>query len=171
MYKRQVLIVDEIGKNYSGTGMDPNVTGRHVTPYCSGGLRVQRIAVLRMSGKSHCNGYGIGAADCTTQAVYRTLDLRAMYINGLTCGEMGPCRIPCVWETEKLAIQAAVRMCEGIGRQGPRMIRIPNTLSLEKIMVSENLRAEVEKNPRLEIRGEPENFIFGEDGCLSSSIG
>lgn len=73
-----VLIVDEIGKNYSGTGMDPNVTGRHVTPYCSGGLRVQRIAVLRMSGKSHCNGYGIGAADCTTQAVYRTLDLRAM---------------------------------------------------------------------------------------------
>ena len=166
-----VLIVDEIGKNYSGTGMDPNVTGRHVTPYCSGGLRVQRIAVLRMSGKSHCNGYGIGAADCTTQAVYRTLDLRAMYINGLTCGEMGPCRIPCVWETEKLAIQAAVRMCEGIGRQGPRMIRIPNTLSLEKIMVSENLRAEVEKNPRLEIRGEPENFIFGEDGCLSSSIG
>ncbi len=89
-----VLIVDEIGKNYSGTGMDPNVTGRHVTPYCSGGLRVQRIVVLRMSGKSHCNGYGIGAADCTTQAVYRTLDLRAMYINGLTCGEMGPCRIP-----------------------------------------------------------------------------
>ena len=52
-----------------------------------------------------------------------------------------------------------------------RVIRIPNTLSLEKIMVSENLRAEVEKNPRLEIRGEPENFIFGEDGCLSSSIG
>lgn len=54
-----VLIVDEIGKNYSGTGMDPNVTGRHVTPYCSGGLRVQRIVVLRMSGKSHCNGYGM----------------------------------------------------------------------------------------------------------------
>ena len=161
-----VLIVDEIGKNYSGTGMDPNVTGRHVTTYCSGGLQAQRIVVLRLSPKSHRNGYGIGAADCTTQAVFRSLDLESMYINGLTCGEMGPCRIPCVFGSEKLAIQAAVRMCETLGPAGPRIIRIPNTLHLEELLVSANYLEEVQNHPRLELVAPSHEFIFHADGNL-----
>lgn len=161
-----VLIVDEIGKNFSGTGMDPNVTGRHITPYCSGGLRSQQIAVLRLSEKTHHNGYGIGAADCTTERVYQALDKESMYINGLTCMEMTCCRIPCVFENDRLAIQACVKMCTGIGPAGPRIIRLSNTLQVEELLVSENYVEEVLENPRLEIVGEPFPFAFDADGFL-----
>ena len=165
-----VLIVDEIGKNYSGTGMDPNVTGRQVTPYCSGGLRAQKVAVLRLSSKSHGNGYGIGAADCTTQAVYRSLDLNAMYINGLTCLAAGPCHIPCVFDSERLAIQAAIRMCEDLPPSGPRVIRIANTLNLETILVSENCLEEVQAHPQLEAAGAPFSLSFSPTGQLLSPV-
>lgn len=161
-----VLVVDEIGKNYSGTGMDPNVTGRHLTPYCSGGLRSQAVAVLRLSPKSHHNGYGIGAADCTTTALCRDLDTEAMYINGITCGLIGPCAIPPAFASERLAIQAAVRLCQDLGPLGPRIIRIPNTLALEEIQISANCREEILAQPRLEILGDPFPWPFDSTGNL-----
>lgn len=163
-----VLIVDEIGKNFSGTGMDPHVTGRHVTPYCSGGLRSQSLVVLRMSPKSHRNGYGIGAADCTTRALCQDLDLDAMYINGVTCGAIGPCAIPPMFDSECLAIQAGIKLCHGLGPDGPRIIRIANTLSVEEIWVSENYLEEVRAHPRMEILGGPLPPAFGPGGELLS---
>lgn len=162
-----VLIVDEIGKNFSGTGMDPNVTGRHLTPYCSGGLRSQSLVVLRISPKSHRNGYGIGAADCITEALRRELDLEAMYVNGLTCNLLGPCAIPPVFENDRLAIQAGVSLCQGFGPEGPRVIRIANTLSLGEIMVSENYQKAIQNNPRLEILDGPLSLEFDSNGTLA----
>lgn len=161
-----VLIVDEVGKNFSGAGMDPNVTGRAVTPYASGGLRSQQIAALGLSEKTHRNGYGIGVANCTTQRVFRELDLDAMYINGLTCLAMDCCKIPCVFDNDRLAIQACIKMCENLGPQGPRVIRIKNSLQIEEIMVSENLLDEVCKTPGLSVVGEPFVLPFDDAGFL-----
>lgn len=161
-----VLIVDEIGKNYSGAGMDPNVTGRHLTPYASGGLRSQQVVVLGLSEKSHHNGYGIGVADCTTVRVFRELDLQSMYINGITCLEMTGCRIPCVYDNDRLAIQASIKMCAGLGTAGPRIIRIRNTLQLEMIQVSENYAAELQDVPELSVAEGPEDLRFDREGWL-----
>lgn len=161
-----VLIVDEIGKNYSGAGMDPNVTGRHLTPYASGGLRSQQVVVLGLSEKSHHNGYGIGVADCTTVRVFRELNLQSMYINGITCLEMTGCRIPCVYDNDRLAIQASIKMCAGLGTAGPRIIRIRNTLQLEMIQVSENYAAELQDIPELSVAEGPEDLRFDREGWL-----
>ena len=80
-----VLIVDEIGKNFSGDGMDPNVTGTFATPYASGGIRAERICVLDLSPESHGNGMGSGMASAITKRVFDQLDLTTMYLNGFTC--------------------------------------------------------------------------------------
>lgn len=161
-----VLVVDEIGKNISGAGMDPNVTGRNLSPECTGGLQSQQLAVLRLSPKTHGNGYGIGAADCTTEQVFRQLDLDAMYVNGLTCKGITPCRIPCVFRNDRLAIQACIKACESIGPDGPRVIRISNTLNVETIQISENYRREIAGDPRLEAQGEPFSLSFNQEGNL-----
>lgn len=162
-----VLIVDEIGKNYSGAGMDPNVTGRHLTPYASGGLRSQQVVVLGLSEKAHHNGYGIGVADCTTDRVFRELDLESMYINGITCLEMTGCRIPCVYDNDRLAIQAAIKMCTGLNADGPRIIRIRNTLQLETIQVSANYREELARSPGLTVVSQPADMQFDQEGRLT----
>lgn len=164
-----VLIVDEIGKNFSGTGMDPNVTGRAVTPYAIGGLRSQQVAVLGISDKTHGNGYGIGVANFTTQRVFRELDLDAMYINGLTCLAMNCCKIPCVFDNDRLAIQACIKMCENLGPEGPKVIRIKNTLQIEEIMISENYLDEICEMPGLSVVSEPFSMVFDNAGFLVNS--
>ena len=150
-----VLIVDEIGKNYSGVGMDSNVTGRHATPFSEGGLRAQRVAVLGLSEKTHHNGYGLGLADCTTSQVIEELDEEAMFVNALTTGISSASMIPLAFDTPERAVKACIRMCTGIEENGPRIIRIPNTLHLEKILVSVNLADAVRRTPCMELEGTP----------------
>lgn len=162
-----VLIVDEIGKNFSGTGMDPNVTGRHATPYSVGGFRSQQVAVLGLSEKTHRNGYGIGIANSTTQRVFHELDLESMYINGLTCLEMNCCKIPCVYDNDRLAIQACIKMCINIGPRGPRVIRIRNTLQIEEIWVSENYVDELDQIEGVSVIGPVAPMEFDKEGFLA----
>ena len=161
-----VLVVDEVGKNFSGSGMDPNVSGRQITPFCSGKLRSQQAAVLRLSEKTHRNGYGIGAANFTTMRAFHSLDLPSMYINGLTCRGGDCCHIPCVMDSDRLAIQACIRMCSDIGASGPRIIRIANTLQIQEILVSENYAEKIDSNPRLTILDGPYDLPFDPCGNL-----
>lgn len=161
-----VLIVDEIGKNYSGDGMDPNITGTFCTPYATGGIDAQRVVVLDLSEETHGNGIGLGYASATTKRVFEKLDLASMYPNAITCTVLGGVRIPIIMESDKEAIQVCIKTCNEIDKTRPRIVRIPNSLHLEHIMLSEDYLEEIKGIENIEIESEPMDLPFDEDGML-----
>lgn len=161
-----VLIVDQIGKNFSGDGMDPNITGTFCSDYATGGIQAQRVCVLDLSPETHGNGIGLGYSSATTKRVFDQLDLPSMYLNAITCTVLGGVRIPIVMESEKEAIQVCIKTCNEIDKANPRIVRIPNSLHLEEIMVSESYREEVLAHPYMEIQEEAKELLFDEDGNL-----
>lgn len=164
-----VLIVDEIGKNYSGTGVDPNITGTFSTPYASGGVKVQRTCFLNLSEESHGNGLGVGLASAITKKIFDALDAEKMYPNCITSTVLASARIPCVVANDKEAIQICILTCNEIDREHPRVIRIPNSLHVGKIWLSESYYEEVRAGtyPGLTAEGLPEELRFDEAGNLS----
>lgn len=161
-----VLVVDQIGKNFSGDGMDPNITGTFCTPYASGGIKSQRVCVLDLSPETHGNGIGLGYASATTKRVFEQLDLASMYPNAITCTVLGGVRIPIIMESDQEAIQVCVRTCNEIDKNNPRIVRIPNSLHIEHIWLSEAYWEEARANPNLTVESELEEFPFDEDGNL-----
>jgi hypothetical protein len=161
-----VLIVDEIGKNYSGTGVDPNITGTFSTKYASGGVKVQRTAMLDLSEESHGNGLGTGLANAITKRLFDKLDLEKMYPNCITSTVLESARIPCVVASDKEAIQICIRTCVDIDKEKIRIVRIPNSLHIELIMLSEAYYDEMKNYPNLVIESEPKYMEFNEEGNL-----
>lgn len=161
-----VLIVDRIGKNFSGDGMDPNITGTFCTPYASGGIKAQRVCVLDLSPETHGNAIGLGYSSATTKRVFDQLELTTMYLNAITCTVLGGVRIPIIMESDKEAIQVCIRTCNEIDKSNPRLVRIPNSLHLEYIMLSEAYYDEAKENPALEIVSQPEFLPFDLEGNL-----
>jgi hypothetical protein len=165
-----VLVVDVIGKNVSGTGMDTNIVGRMmirgVPEFARPDVRI--VVVLDLTEESHGNGAGIGLADVLTLRAARKLDLRATYINGLTSGIGGVQRVklPMFLPTDVDAICAGI-LCCGRGDPGAaRVVRIKNTLEVGELEVSESLLEEVRADPRLEVLGEPARLPFDAEGNL-----
>ena len=164
-----VLVVDEIGKNISGDGMDPNISGRFCTDCASGGINAQRVAVLSLTEASHGNANGIGLADVTTRRMLNQMDFEATYPNTITNKITETMKIPMVMESDKLAIQMAVRTCLGIDEAAPRVIRIKNTMKMEYIEISESLLEDARKNPAIEICSEAVPLPFdAQDNLLGS---
>jgi hypothetical protein len=161
-----VLVVDRIGKNFSGDGMDPNITGTFCTPYATGGIEAQRVAVLDLSDETHGNGIGLGYASATTQRVFDKLDLASMYPNAITCTVLGGVRIPIVMESDREAIQVCLKSCNEIDHRAPRMVRIPNSLHLEHIQLSEVYWDQAAHTEGLTIESQPEELPFDENGDL-----
>ena len=161
-----VLIVDEMGKNISGTGMDANVLGRFSSAEIADRHTMQRIAVLDLTEKSHGNGHGMGLADVCTRRLFDKLDLEQTYPNPLTARVPLAGKIPLIMKNDQRAIQAAIKTCWDISEKAVRVVRIKNTLQLEEIEVSESLLKEVEKQSRLEIVGPAIPMIFDADGNL-----
>lgn len=160
-----VLIVEEIGKEIAGTGMDPNVIGRFTTPYCSGGPDIDKIAVLNLTAASHGNGYGLGLADYTTKKVFDQFDFMTTYPNSLTNGVTLPVKIPMVLQNDEQAIKTAVKCCHGPAG-AVRLVKIKNTLALQDIEISEALKADAERCPHVEIIGGPYELAFDREGQL-----
>jgi len=152
-----VLVVDELGKNISGTGMDTNVIGRlpipGQPPPASPVINV--IVVLDLTPETHGNANGMGLADITTARFASKVDFRATYLNALTAGLVGLCKgaLPIVLPTGRAAIAAAIRACGRADPAGARVVRIKNTLHLEHLLVSPPLLPEVAANPDLELLG------------------
>jgi hypothetical protein len=161
-----VLIVDKIGKNYSGDGMDPNITGTFCTPYASGGIKSQKIVVLDLSDESHGNAAGMGMADISTQRLFEKVDLEKTYPNGLTSTVLTNLKIPVILKSDKEAIQAAIKTCNEVDKKSVAIIRIPNTLQLEYIYISEVLYKKAKTMPGIEILEEPRPIVFNEQGNL-----
>jgi hypothetical protein len=170
-----VLVVDEMGKNVSGTGMDTNIIGRMlirgVPEFARPNVRI--IVVRDLTDESHGNGAGIGLADVMTRRGALKLDLRATYINGLTSGIGGVQRVqlPIIMPTDVDAICAGVLTCGRGDPENVRLVRIQNTLEVGTIEVSESLLDEVRANPRLEVIGEARPFVFVVDGNLPVTAG
>ncbi|MFC4768055.1 lactate racemase domain-containing protein [Effusibacillus consociatus] len=157
-----VLVVDEIGKNISGDGMDPNITGRYGTPYASGGPQVNRIAVLGLTEKTHGNANGIGLADVTTRKVFESIEWEKGYANALTSTVVSMVKLPMFLETEELAVKAAIKISNLFDLSKVRLVRIHNTLELENIWISESLIPEARANEDIEILTEPVPMHFSE---------
>jgi hypothetical protein len=136
-----VLVVDSMGKDLSGTGMDAHVIGRRfLTGEQEPDLpRIKRIAVLRLSAGSKGNAYGIGLADVTTQALVQGMDLASMQANALTSTFIERVRVPLALPSDRQAVEAAVSTCNHPDLQTLRLGRIRNTLRLEELYVSESL--------------------------------
>ena len=166
----ELLIVDECGKYFSGNGMDPNVSGKFPTPYASGGIESQHIVALDIDEASHGNAQGLGLASATTVRAVKKLDLDAMYVNGITCKMLYGCEIPPFMNNDREAIQMGLAMCVDYDEAHPRIVRIPNTLHLEHIMLSEAYYDEARRNPDLIIESEPAPLAFDADGKLAFNL-
>jgi hypothetical protein len=155
-----VLVVDELGKDISGDGMDPNITGRYATPYASGGPEVTRIVVLGLTDRTHGNANGLGMADVTTRKVFDQIEWEKGYANALTSTVINTVRVPMCLDTEELAVKAAIKTCNTFDMSQVRLIRIHNTLELKEIWISESLLPEARENKNIEIVSDPADMDF-----------
>jgi hypothetical protein len=160
-----VLMVDEIGKNFSGDGMDPNITGTFATPYGSGGVKAETRIVFALSEETHGNATGLGTADFTTLKVLREFDPVTTYTNSMTAHISLVGKMPIVLPDEYTAMRMAIHMVTRPGaRDAPRVVHIDNTEQVEFIHVSEALWPEVEADERLAFSGEPFAYAFDAGG-------
>ena len=166
-----VLIIDEIGKNISGEGMDPNVTGRPGSrlPGFSSAPTIQKIVVLDVTPESHGNGVGIGLADITTRRFVEKIDLGAIYTNAITATILDPAKLPLIMDSDKEAITVALKTCNRITPDSVRIVHIINTLELHRIWVSPALLEEVENNGAVSVAGVEAPMSFDASGRLLSA--
>lgn len=161
-----VLVVDEIGKNISGDGMDPNVVGRYPTPYAHGGPDVTKIVILDLTNETEGNANGLGTADFTTRYCVDKVDYDKIYANGLTSTVVSPTKIPTTLANDREAIQAAIKTSNILDFTKVRMVRIKNSLEVGTIEVSEALLEEVSANSHLEVVSESYSLEFNQEGNL-----
>lgn len=161
-----VLVVDRIGKDISGDGMDPNITGRFAVPYIEGDIKVQHIAVLDLTEETHGNCNGLGLADVTTKRCVDKIDVDCTFPNVVTSTVLCTPKIPLFTHSDQSCIQIALRTCNYIDREHPRIVHIQDTMNLEEIYISEAMLEEAQANEHIEVLSEPEAWPFDADGNL-----
>jgi hypothetical protein len=160
------LIIDEIGKEISGSGFDTNVVGRYHSAWISGGPKITRLLILDISAKSKGNGNGLGMADFTTRRAAEKFDFTQTYPNTLTATLTGGVKIPMVLPNDRQAIQSCIKTCNLFDWNAARIARIHNTLCLTEIEVSENILPDIANDSRFEVLGEPYELAFNAEGNL-----
>jgi hypothetical protein len=163
-----VLVVGELGKNYSGTGMDPNVIGRQRVETMPDLPRpvVTRLAVLDLSDETRGNAVGIGLADLTTERLVSRIDHEPMRVNSLTSNFLTRARVPLALPTDRDVIAACLDTCWRTERAEARMALIPNTLELATFWVTPPLAGEVEAHPSLAFETDFRPIPFDPGGVL-----
>ncbi len=160
-----VLVVGCVGKDISGMGMDPNITGRFTTNI-EGELKANKIVVLDLTFGTCGNAVGLGMADVTTERVLHKLDLDATWINALTSTLLQSVRIPVFMLNDRQAIQLAVKTCNCADSAQVRIAWIHNTRDLETIYVSEALWSDIAIQSEFIQSGELEAVPFDSMGNL-----
>jgi len=163
-----VLVVERMGKEISGVGMDTKVLGRRLIrgEQEFGGVRINRVMVLDLSDVSYGNAVGIGLADATTQRLVDKIDRQATCANMVHTGFWERGKIPLTFADDREAIAAAVSMGTRWEPGQVRLVRIRDTLHLDRLQVSEALLEEVRRHPRMEVVGEPQEMAFDASGRL-----
>src|SRR3954454_7424608 len=166
-----VVVVDEMGKNISGSGLDTNVIGRMMIRGSEEfeRPRIANLAVLDVTDSSHGNAIGVGLADFIPFRILEKIDLRSAYVNAMTSGLGGPQRgqIPIALPTDRDAVAAALLTCGRADLENARVLRVHSTLDLERLLVSQSLREQVEADDRLSITGDPVPLGFDTDGVIA----
>ena len=166
--KCDVLVVDKIGKNISGDGMDPNISGRFVLPqYCSGGIQAEKVVILDITDETHGNAQGIGLAEVTTRRLVNRMKLEMTYPTGVTNTFLHLMKIPMIMDNDQEALQLALMCCpDAEDHDNMKLIRIPNTAHIGEIEISEGLLPLAKANPDIEILTEPYDLPFDAQGNL-----
>lgn len=163
-----LLIVDWVGKNISGTGMDTNVIGRMMQNFEPEPAKpaILRIFVRNLTEESDGNATGIGLADFTTTRLVNQIDRHATYMNGITA--LGPqkSKIPFYYDTDREAIEVALSTIGITEPEDARVIRIESTLKLTELDISEALLEDAQLHSSLEVIGETQPFRFDANGNL-----
>jgi hypothetical protein len=160
-----VLIVDAIGKNISGAGMDPNVIGRgvHGERMLMCPSTVRTIYARDLTPESHGNATGIGLADVVSSRLVAAMDPAITYTNALAAMKIVPVRVPFHFGTDRECLAAAFRLA-GVGPERARVLRIRDTLALGDVVCSENYLDEIRGRDDLEVVGEPQPWLFDGPG-------
>jgi hypothetical protein len=164
--KFDILIIDQIGKDISGDGADPNISGTFATKYAFGGPKFERYVVLDLSSKSHGNAIGMGMADISTKRLFDKIDFDACYPNALTSTVLSGVKVPFIAKNDELAIKAAIFSCAKCNKENPRIVRIKNTSHIEEIMISEALIEEAQNNENIILMDQPKVLPFDNEGNL-----
>jgi hypothetical protein len=163
-----VLIVEWMGKDFSGTGMDTNVIGRY-------GVEgepdppepdVRYLVVLDLTEASHGNAIGVGLADLTTERLFRKIDQQAFYLNASTSGFLSRGKIPLICQTDRKAIDLALRLLGPVARDQARVVRIKSTYDLSSFWVSASLTDELHGRPGVTIAPNGKPLQFSAEGLL-----
>jgi hypothetical protein len=163
-----LLVIGEIGKNYSGAGIDPNVVGRLLIETQQEPLspRITRICALDLSPESHGNGTGVGIADLTTERLLGKIDPVPFRMNNLTACFLRRSQIPFSFPTDQECIAMGLQTCWQPSLPAVRMVVIPNTLELTELWVSRPLVEEAQTRPHLETTGDLQALPFDAAGFL-----
>lgn len=157
------LIVDRVGKNISGTGMDPNVIGLHRRIGGSPQRNIKRIAALDLTDDSHGNAMGIAMADVITRRLLEKIDFDALHANAMTSNFIEGAKLPVAAATDRDTVAIG---CKGFSPDAIRAVHIADTAHLEEFEISSALLADARANPNIEILGEPAPLRFT-DGRLA----
>lgn len=166
-----LLIIDEIGKNISGTGMDTNIIGRKYNDHAAttdDEYRVKRIFVRSLTEETHGNATGLGMAEYTNRRTVEQVDRHITQINCLTGGHPSAAAIPAWYDTDREVIEQALPTVGIVEPRNQKVVQITNTLHLEEVLVSEAYLPEIRERPDLEILDGPFEMPFEADGSLRS---
>jgi hypothetical protein len=161
-----VLVVDQIGKNISGNGHDPNIIGRNNSGDFPEVLRLRRLFIRGLTAETHHNACGINLADITTRRCLNDIDWVSTWINIITANRLNGGRIPMYVNTDREALLLAIRTCDGIDFDRPRVARIRSTLEMGHIWVSEAVYAEIKDREDVSFVRGPFVFDFDSDGFM-----
>ncbi len=162
-----ILVVDEMGKQFSGTGTDPNITGRAATPYLDLKQQITKMAILDLSATSHGNATGVGLADICTKRLVDKIDFDATYANHITSTVLTHGKIPVTMKNDLRALQLAMKTSNCLDLSKVRAVRLPNTLQVENILISEGLLEEAKAHPDVEVTDIVHEWAFDEDDNLT----
>lgn len=165
-----LLVVDEIGKNISGSGMDTNVVGRKFNDHGAtedDTVNCKRIFVRGLTRETHGNACGIGMAEVTNQRTVDQANLVATRINALTGGHPSAAAVPIAFESDQEAMLAILETVGLVDPVDSGIIQIANTLKLGEVLVSEKYSSEVQERSDLEVLSGPDAMAFDAHGNLA----
>jgi len=165
-----LLIVQEIGKNISGTGMDTNVVGGIMDAGDYEQPCIKKILVLDLTPETQGNALGIGLAHMITRRLYEKIDFNSTYTNAITATFLERARIPIIFDNDKQAIEAGLKTIWNLPGVPPRIIIIKNTLELNKMYISETIWEEIKDKNNISYNKYWEELKFDKDGDLKTMI-
>jgi len=168
-----LLILDEMGKDISGNGLDPNVTGRNITPWAAKPARprVSRIFVGRLTEASHGNACGLGCVDAVPLAFLEGFDYAATVMNGFTSAAPEDGKMPLVFATDRDAVTSLLTAIQPALLEDVRIVYARNTLDVARLWVSSGCLPVLREQPACDVDQTPQTLAFDGDGALVSPFG